>query len=241
MLGLAQLTKFTMLLLYAVWPFLWLVWLVLVDSNTREAVASIPRAFAHWTGDRRSERRDHRHGISLRGSGHSARPIRVWIEDLEWPWSPGRNDRAARTRCSKPPGNSVSTVCAEPGSGAYPVPSRALCTGFRRAKDRDRGNTNAHFQAIMKRGPECMRADDRQGRSETGNHRPRRKGVDPVDLNGELRRTGWWYYYLLTLVYKVPEGTWAPGRVLALPRSGSLLARLPTGRRKSRSGLLPRA
>jgi hypothetical protein len=30
----------------------------------------------------------------------------------------------------------------------------------------------------------------------------------PVYLNGEMRRTGWWYYYLLTLVYKVPEGTW---------------------------------
>src|SRR5262249_51449032 len=29
-----------------------------------------------------------------------------------------------------------------------------------------------------------------------------------VYLNGELRDTGWWYYYLLCLVYKVPEGTW---------------------------------
>jgi hypothetical protein len=30
----------------------------------------------------------------------------------------------------------------------------------------------------------------------------------PMYLNGDLRRTGWWYYYLLALVYKVPEGTW---------------------------------
>ncbi len=30
----------------------------------------------------------------------------------------------------------------------------------------------------------------------------------PVYLDGELRQTSWWYYYLLTLVYKVPEGTW---------------------------------
>ena len=29
----------------------------------------------------------------------------------------------------------------------------------------------------------------------------------PVYLNGELKRTGWWYYYLLALIYKVPEGT----------------------------------
>ena len=34
------------------------------------------------------------------------------------------------------------------------------------------------------------------------------KGAYPVYLNGELKRTGWWYYYLLTLIYKVPEGTW---------------------------------
>ena len=31
----------------------------------------------------------------------------------------------------------------------------------------------------------------------------------PVYLDGVLRRHGWWYYYLITLVYKVPEGTWA--------------------------------
>jgi hypothetical protein len=35
-----------------------------------------------------------------------------------------------------------------------------------------------------------------------------KKDAYPVYLNGELRRTGWWYYYLLTLFYKVPEGTW---------------------------------
>ena len=29
-----------------------------------------------------------------------------------------------------------------------------------------------------------------------------------VYLNGELRNTGWWYYYICTLLYKVPEGTW---------------------------------
>ena len=27
-------------------------------------------------------------------------------------------------------------------------------------------------------------------------------------LDGVLRQESWWYYYLLTLVYKVPEGTW---------------------------------
>jgi hypothetical protein len=33
------------------------------------------------------------------------------------------------------------------------------------------------------------------------------RGAYPVYLNGELKRTGWWYYFLLALVYKLPEGT----------------------------------
>lgn len=33
----------------------------------------------------------------------------------------------------------------------------------------------------------------------------------PVYLDGELAQKSWWYYYLLCLVYKVPEGTWALG------------------------------
>ena len=34
-----------------------------------------------------------------------------------------------------------------------------------------------------------------------------KKGAYRVYLNGEMRDTGWWYYYFLTLVYKLPEGT----------------------------------
>jgi hypothetical protein len=30
----------------------------------------------------------------------------------------------------------------------------------------------------------------------------------PVYLDGTLTQKSWWYYYLLTLIYKVPEGTW---------------------------------
>jgi hypothetical protein len=33
-------------------------------------------------------------------------------------------------------------------------------------------------------------------------------GGYPVYLNGELERTGWWYYYALALLYKIPESTW---------------------------------
>lgn len=41
----------------------------------------------------------------------------------------------------------------------------------------------------------------------------------PVFLDGVLAQKSWWYYYLLTLVYKVPEGTW----LLVLTSVGVLL------------------
>ena len=50
-----------------------------------------------------------------------------------------------------------------------------------------------------------------------GRHRAGRKEADSADpsvegysvyLNGDLRHTGWSYYYLAALLYKVPEGTW---------------------------------
>jgi hypothetical protein len=44
---------------------------------------------------------------------------------------------------------------------------------------------------------------------------PRGQGISryeisgyPVYLDGERRNRSWWYYYIMTLVYKVPEGTW---------------------------------
>ena len=46
MLGLAQLTKFTMILLYVIWPVLWLVWMALVIPEAQR-LSRIPRAIGH--------------------------------------------------------------------------------------------------------------------------------------------------------------------------------------------------
>jgi hypothetical protein len=47
----------------------------------------------------------------------------------------------------------------------------------------------------------------------------------PVYLDGELRSSGWWYYYLAALAYKVPEGTWALGLLSLVVLVGSRRAR----------------
>ena len=63
----------------------------------------------------------------------------------------------------------------------------------------------------------------------------------PVYLDGKLSQESWWYYYLLTLVYKVPEGTWLlvvgvagrPGGLAAVARVVVRRARRPDGARCS--------
>ena len=42
-------------------------------------------------------------------------------------------------------------------------------------------------------------------------------GGYPVYLNGVMRNSGWWYYYICTLLYKVPEGTWVLVLLSLLP------------------------
>ena len=49
----------------------------------------------------------------------------------------------------------------------------------------------------------------------------------PVYLDGELRRSGWWYYYLLALAYKVPEGTWLLGLLALVVLAFSARSRAP--------------
>ncbi len=49
----------------------------------------------------------------------------------------------------------------------------------------------------------------------------------PVYLDGELRSHGWRSYYFRTLLYKVPEGTWLLGMLAIGAMIGSRRARLP--------------
>ncbi len=44
------------------------------------------------------------------------------------------------------------------------------------------------------------------------------EGGYPVYLCGEIRRSGWWWYYLVALALKVPLGTWLVSLAAFLPR-----------------------
>ena len=118
MLGLAQLTKFSMLLLYAVWPFLWLVRLVLVDPESGRWPAILARS-GHGLVIVVLSVADDRRGLFLRGSGDSARRVRVRLEVADAAGDAGHEASAQQEPAARRdlaiPGQSVSRNLAGPG------------------------------------------------------------------------------------------------------------------------------
>lgn len=202
-LGLAQLSKFSMLLLYFVWPFLWAIRLALVPS---------PEG---WKG---------RIG---RGLGHAALVVALSILTIDVGYlfegvgrPLGSFEFASSSLTTTPPG----------GLRAAPASDNPL---FRMhwpfAQNRFRGTILENLPSPLpehyllgfdeqkleadgipirfQRAYELLAAGDVEGARRMAASPDRSTGGYLVYLNGEVRGTGWWYYYLATIVYKVPEGT----------------------------------
>jgi hypothetical protein len=200
-LGLAQLTKFSMILLYAVWPFLWLIrlWLVAPRAKWPGRVArGVVQGFAmvvlsvvmidvgyFFEGV----------GIPLGryefGSRSLTRPVTG--DELRPRSKNPLFDAAWQFRVNRFRGTWLEGLPA-------PLPEHFLL-GFDEQKIETEGVPRRFFEAIGK----GTVVEERTIPEQSGEPRD----AYPVYLNGVLRRTGWWYYYLLSLVYKVPEGTWA--------------------------------
>jgi hypothetical protein len=75
--------------------------------------------------------------------------------------------------------------------------------GFDEQKIESEGIPERFNRALLLR-----EAGDLEGARREGMSDDRTSAGYPVYLNGQLRQTGWWYYYLAALAYKVPEGTW---------------------------------
>jgi len=189
-LGLAELTKFSLLLLYGYWPLLWTVRIAIEREYSgglrrlaREAgqgaamvaislvvigagygFEGIGRPLGSFTFQSRTLTRP-----IVPTAEVAARPVgRNWIAEL-----------ALRYRVNRFRGTFLGRVPA-------PLPYHFL-TGF------DEQRIETEGIPLVWRDP-TARPDQVQGY--------------PVYLDGTLRRTGWWYYYLACLAYKVPEGTW---------------------------------
>ena len=192
-----------MLLLYAVWPFFWLVHLVLATPRAerpRRAIVALAHgvlvvALSILTIDA---------GYLFEGVGKPlgrfefasltlTRPVADGIRKapatrnplyaMLWPF---RENRFRGTLLENVPRPCPSTICLASMSRKSRPTARPTGTNAPEGPGRGR------------RG---------KGGSEAGSANQSVAGY-PVYLDGQIRRSGWWDYYLRTLLYKVPEGTW---------------------------------
>ncbi|MGE3822410.1 MAG: ArnT family glycosyltransferase, partial [Isosphaeraceae bacterium] len=186
-LGVAQLTKFSLVVLYGFWPFLALARTV-TDQAWRLAVARTLAQAVLVVGL----------SLFVIGLGYGFEGVGTPLGDFEFvcqtltrPVPPGTPRPASpdallngayRYRVNRFRGTFLESVPS-------PLPSHYLL-GFDEQKLEAEG-VPLKFMDPTVTGP---RGDEPQGY--------------PVYLDGALSQKSWWYYYVLTLIYKVPEGTW---------------------------------
>ncbi|HWE35795.1 MAG TPA: glycosyltransferase family 39 protein [Isosphaeraceae bacterium] len=190
-LGVAELAKFSMLLLYGLWPLMWLVHSALVVKSAR----GIPRAIAQGVLIVAISVLTIDAGYGFEGVGRplggkdfefvSASLTRPEERGGEVGFGADRLLRLARThRVNRFRGTALERLPA-------PLPKWYLL-GFDEQKIESEG--------IPKIWGWRSGSGPRPGPDEITGY--------SVYLNGELRDSGWWYYYLAALAHKVPEGTW---------------------------------
>ncbi len=190
LLGLAQLTKFNMILLYGLWPALAVVrfWL---DRNRENWAHRIGRGLSHWVAMVALSVLVIDAGYAFEGVGTPIGRFEFGSRTFTRPVTPGmaRPDHpnplmksAWRYRVNRFRGTWMASIPS-------PLPRHYLL-GFDEQKIETEGVPVYYFREDAPHDDSVM----------TGYS---------VYLNGQLRKGGWWYYYLACLAYKVPEGTWA--------------------------------
>ena len=201
-LGLAELTKFSLILLYGFWPSVALVRYVL---------------------GRRSAGRAHRWGVAA-GQGGLILALSILIINLGYGFE-GTGQPLGRFEF----GSRSLTRPRPPGMSSPSSPNQLLELAWHYRVNRFRGTVLDGLPVPLPRHY-VLGFDEQKIETEGlpkyfGNPDLPRDDGDvggyAVYLNGDLRRSGWWYFYLATLAYKVPEGTWilvALGGVLLAAR-----------------------
>lgn len=211
-LGIAQLAKYSMLLLFVIWPLMWLL-----------------REFLHGARQGRLKR-----WTAAIGHGIEVVVISMLVINLGYGFEGfgkplGRFDFVSRTLTvdratpvfATPPPTNVDLLMrireyqVNRFRGTWlaglPVPlPQYYVTGFDEQKQEAEGTQVRYLVA-----PEQVAAMGERGKEIVGY---------PVFLDGELRQKSWWYYFVFALAYKVPEGTWllaglAAVLLLAAPRA----------------------
>jgi 4-amino-4-deoxy-L-arabinose transferase-like glycosyltransferase len=188
-LGLAELTKFSLLLLYAFWPAL-AVARFLLEREFSGWPRRLVKGLAQWLAMVAISVVVIDAGYAFEGVGQPLGRFEFVSKALTGPVPPGMTrpsswnpllEQGWRYRVNRFRGTILEQL---------PVPlPRHYVLGFDEQKIETEGIPRYFFD-------EKEPHDDAQL---TGYS---------VYLDGQMKRSGWWYYYLATLAYKVPEGTW---------------------------------
>lgn len=187
-LGLAQLTKFSLLLLYGLWPLLALIRLATLEDRRRRLGPMLA------------------HGALVVATSVLVIDLGYGFEGVGLPL--GRHEFISQTLTRPVP----------PGMARPWSPDPLLAGAWRFRVNRFRGTLLEYLPVPLPKHY-LLGFDDQKFEADGIPKKvfdPRLTGPEgdtidgyPVYLDGELSQKSWWYYYLLTLVYKVPEGTWA--------------------------------
>lgn len=190
LLGLAQLTKFSLLLLYAYWPLLWLARVV------------IERDVSGWP---LRVGRDALQGLAIVAISVLVIDVGYGFEGVGKPL--GSYEFTCRT-LTRPRGPVVTLAPEQLGPNYLAQAARR--NRVNRFRDTWLGGLPAPLPSHF-----LMGFDDQRIETEgvpkiwfKADANPGETTGYSVYLDGVLRDRGWWYYYVACLAYKVPEGTW---------------------------------
>ncbi len=187
-LGLAQLTKFSLILLYGFWPLL---------------------ALARFWLEGRREGWPLR---ALRTAGHAALVVALSVLVIDAGYG---LEKVGRPLGSFEFASRSLTVPVPPGLVRPLHPNEMLEKAWAHRVNRFRGTALQGFPVPLPLHY-VLGFDEQKLETEGLPTYWFDKDAPPDDsitsgytvyLDGELRQSGWWYYYLATLAYKVPEGT----------------------------------
>lgn len=225
-LGLAALSKFSTLLLYALWPLLWLVHEVARGKGS--AVGSVQRTDGIDANRIGALRTPYKRILRALRQGAVIVLTSVLVINLGYGFEGtgqplGRFDFSSGV-LTKP----RVPAAVEPGQGNDLA---EIVRPFR--VNRFRGSVLERLPAPLPRyyllgfDLQKLEAEGIPLRFFNPAASPDQWTGYPVYLDGELQRSGWWYYYLLALAYKVPEGTWLLGLLSLVVMAFSARARAP--------------
>jgi Dolichyl-phosphate-mannose-protein mannosyltransferase len=199
LLGLAQLTKFSLLLLYAIWPFLWLIHLLLA-CQPRDWLARVCRGSAQ--------------GLLIVAISILTIDAGYLFEGVGKPLGQYEFGSATLTRRARPGKelhvrkNLLYAYTLRFRENRFrdtwlerlpcPLPEHYVA-GFDEQKIEAEGIPRQFVLTRPEDVDKVLSLPESSGEKRMGY---------PVYLNGDLDRSGWWYYYMCTLFYKLPEGTW---------------------------------